>query len=1043
MQVPLESPRNVRFNSMSMTYSVPPSPNTSSPPSPILRHHQSLSIHPTNININTPSPITSSTSPSSVTLKSSNNSVTPPYIVGNSSPLEGSSPSQTPPLSAQDQMPSSAYYPNPHHISISILDKESRLSTGSDSFNAFPGELTSSGYINKRSSLFLSVPPTATEGGVDKTSTKKEPEIPLYERIMMRLSTLVESWPWLVLMVLSILFIIFIDDAIGAAGSLRTDALDYTVLALRIIILIFFTFDVVASIIVYGSHYYSSLPLLFLDIVSILSILPSIVCFFLEEPLPWKLQVLVIGQYGRIIRLCGSFIRVSLISTLHRRLWRNRRTSSQDNLQVEASKLGDKLMLVTLNKIVLLVLLVYFATQLLTYHPTGNKAIETNLANLQYQQMNLEPYQFAASVQNILATNSEILKLVISGQTWLNNKSAINHLQYGAVLEYTYQSTSMILDNSDAIRSSSIYHLCLTIFVIVILIIVNLMIMRDSYNLIIYPLENVMAIVKTLSKQNAAILKKSESLENATVAVKEPHGNKNHHSGLDDGSDETGFLIGMLSEIDGSLQAAKEKVEEESNQNSKLKSEIEDLNAEKYILQIHLDSVLRRIEFEDTVGKLLKKNMDLLAINAKPLPDGVNGDDIKFKTEDNNPDKFIVLAGSLDKLIDRLTIINNHDMKFANVLLMTYRRFISPVELMERLIIRFCVTPALALSPTFLQMDEYVSDWRRTKQEQSRLSVFNVIKLWIGKFYWDFNDPKMIELLNFLLKTIMPSFKMDRYASHLETVFRRKQDGYVPLREYIPPPMLTQEEVAQMMVVDDRVLFNFDINDIAIQITLIEFEQFKCIRPHELLDLAWTKAKTKYKTSPSICRFTEHFNNFSFWIQMQVVKHGKVKERVSALKRIIALGECFVNLNNFYGAMGVLASLESAAVSRLQKTWDQLPEASVESYRALQALLSPNGSYKVYRERLNQTSSACIPYLGVYLTDITFIYEGNPDHKDGLINFTKLREITTTILSILQFQNTLEYYYEPNEKIRSQLDLRAPNSDTIYKMSLTAEPRRA
>jgi son of sevenless-like protein len=50
----------------------------------------------------------------------------------------------------------------------------------------------------------------------------------------------------------------------------------------------------------------------------------------------------------------------------------------------------------------------------------------------------------------------------------------------------------------------------------------------------------------------------------------------------------------------------------------------------------------------------------------------------------------------------------------------------------------------------------------------------------------------------------------------------------------------------------------------------------------------------------------------------------------------------------------------------------------------------------------------CIPYLGVYLTDLTFIEDGNKDYvtDEGLINFDKRRKISTVIREIQQYQQT-------------------------------------
>eukprot|EP01133_Synstelium_polycarpum_P006680 gene6680-7765_t len=775
-----------------------------------------------------------------------------------------------------------------------------------------------------------SITPRSGSGG--KRSTNKG-----LKRVRRILGATIESPYWITAMIVSILYIIFINDIIGVAGSPSSKAQNNIVVALKIIVMAFFTLDIVASVVLYWRRYYPGTIVFWLDLVSVLAIIPDIVVFFLDQSLSSNLLVLTIARSARIIRICGSFVRLSLISTLYARFVRRptRSTTNDDStLEVEASKLGDKLIRLTTNKIVLLVLMVFFATQLLTYQPPRDVYVRSSLASLEYQ-----------------ATKYGVQSITFQE----------------AYQQQTRERVESIGSKSDATSSSGV----------------------DG----------------------------------------------------DDERDEAGYLLGMLSDIDGQIQAAKEKVEEESTQNLKLKRELEDVWAEKFSHQIHIRSLLRKIEFEDPIGMWIKKKQILLTSGSdgKQLADGISSDEIKFREDHTTTEKYIVLGGTLDKLLERLTMVENHDMKFANVFLMTFRRFITPVELMERLIIRFCITPQTDVSPNLLQNDEFVETWRKTKQDQIRISIFNVFKLWIGKYYWDFpNNIELVELFNCLLHQIMPLFKMDRYAIHLDTLLKRKMMGYIPLQEYVAPMPLSGEEVAELMVVDDRLLYNFDVQDLAVQITLVEFELFKSIRPHELLDLAWTK-KTKTKTSPNVVRFIDHFNTVSFWMQMQIVKNGKIKDRVAAIKRVIALADAFVSLNNFYGAMEVLSSLESAAVSRLAKTWEQVPVASMNSFQALQKLLSPKGSFKEYRDRLKQTTSACIPYLGIYLSDLNFIYEANHDYRDELINVTKLREIAATILAIQQFQNTIQYYYEVKEKIRSQLDLKVVDSETIWGMSQTCE----
>ncbi|EGG21142.1 RasGEF domain-containing protein [Cavenderia fasciculata] len=889
-------------------------------------------------------------------------------------------------------------------------------------------------------------------------------------------------------MIATILYIIFVDDVLGMAGSPSSGAIDTSIITVKICIMLYFIVDVVFCIVLYGRRYYPGTIVFWLDLFSLLSIVPDIVVFFLDDSLAHEMMVLSIGTAARIIRICGSFVRISLIATIYNRFLRkkyylapistsgttpgittpNHSGANDNTLEVEASRLGDKLIRLTTNKIVLLVLLVFFATQLLTYQPPRDVYIHSALSTLEYQadRFGTTSPEFLGLYQQFLINNADTMtSLIVSSHVLYINQDRIDSLQRSAVSSYYYANSSISMDDSALIKKSSAYHFALTCFVILILIIVNLLIVNDAHWLVINPLENVLAIVKLLSRQNASIQHSHHqyAMHTANGVITSGHtsfrqkrlesvGSKSEDttssSGVDgdevDETDEANYLLGMLNDIDGSLQAAKEKVEEESYQNAKLRNHIEDLFLEKFILNIHLNSITRKIEFDDILGKSLKKKQEMLALNIKPLADGINSDEIKYKQELESTNPTIICA-NLERLIDRLSKVDNHDIKFANVFLLTFRRFISPIELMERLIIRFCITPQYDLPNNVLALNETVDDWRRTKQEHFRVSVFNVIKLWIGKYYWDFqSNTTLVELFNMLVQQIMPSCRMERYALHLDTLFKRKVASYVPLLDYQPIKPLTSEEIAELMVLEDKFLFNFDIIDVATQITLIEFELFKSIRPQELIDLAWTKSKTKTKTSPNVVRFIDHFNNVSFWIQMQIVKCGKIKDRVNVIKRVIQLGESFVNLNNFYGAMEVLSSLESASVSRLHRTWDLVPVSSKETFQQLQKLLSPKGSFKEYRERLKQTTSACIPYLGIYLSDLTFIEEGNPDYReDTLINYTKLREIAATILSIQQFQNTLHYYQPIKEKIRSQLDLKCiMDNETIWKMSLSCEARR-
>ena len=67
----------------------------------------------------------------------------------------------------------------------------------------------------------------------------------------------------------------------------------------------------------------------------------------------------------------------------------------------------------------------------------------------------------------------------------------------------------------------------------------------------------------------------------------------------------------------------------------------------------------------------------------------------------------------------------------------------------------------------------------------------------------------------------------------------------------------------------------------------------------------------------------------------------------------------------------------------------QVDSKTTAGMDALKALLSSTQNYKAMRTALHTSQPPCVPYLGMYLTDMTFVEQGNPDTINGLINFWK------------------------------------------------------
>jgi son of sevenless len=92
-----------------------------------------------------------------------------------------------------------------------------------------------------------------------------------------------------------------------------------------------------------------------------------------------------------------------------------------------------------------------------------------------------------------------------------------------------------------------------------------------------------------------------------------------------------------------------------------------------------------------------------------------------------------------------------------------------------------------------------------------------------------------------------------------------------------------------------------------------------------------------------------------------------------------------------------------------------------------------------------------VPFIGVYLTELTFIEDGNPNFitnssNKKLINFYKRRLYSDTILNIQLYQQT-PYHFQSVPYLEYILtydlfkDLSSWDDKQMYKESLIIEPR--
>jgi len=234
-----------------------------------------------------------------------------------------------------------------------------------------------------------------------------------------------------------------------------------------------------------------------------------------------------------------------------------------------------------------------------------------------------------------------------------------------------------------------------------------------------------------------------------------------------------------------------------------------------------------------------------------------------------------------------------------------------------------------------------------------------------------------------------------------------------------------------------------NMEELARQLTLREHELLRAIEPHELLSCGWAK-KDKELRSPHLLAMIQHFNDVSWWVASVILHQNDMNGRVQVIKKILLLIEECQKIKNYFAVFELSGGLNCSAIGRLHKTWDEVNKSKVNPQKVM-AITQPSKNYSAYREIVATATPPFIPYLGLYLSDLTFIEDGNQDTlADGAyVNFEKCSMVAKVIQDLCKFQ-LQPYNYTRVDLIQQWMDLwESPTEKECFDLSLKVEPRES
>ncbi|KAJ5281450.1 hypothetical protein N7478_006822 [Penicillium angulare] len=420
-----------------------------------------------------------------------------------------------------------------------------------------------------------------------------------------------------------------------------------------------------------------------------------------------------------------------------------------------------------------------------------------------------------------------------------------------------------------------------------------------------------------------------------------------------------------------------------------------------------------------------------------------------------------VMGGSLRALIEKLTAHQSTpDAMFVSTFYLTFRLFATPIEFAEALAERF----------------EYIGDTPHASGPV-RLRVYNVYKGWLESHWRHDRDNTALEFIVDFAKT--------RLASVLPTAGKRLLDlaekvsavhgPVVPrlvssmgktntsVAQYIhpdtplPPPVLGKKEINLLKQWKNGessiTILDFDPLELARQLTIKESRIFCSILPEELLDTEWTRKSGSLAVN--VRAMSTLSTDLAHLVADSILCLEEPKKRAVTIKHWVKIANKCLELNNYDSLMAIICSLNLSMISRLKRTWDIVSQKTKTTLENLRTIVDVSRNYAVLRQRLQNHVPPCLPFVGTYLTDLTFVDHGNQslrslptdEGETAVINFDKHMKTARIISELQRFQIPYRLTEIPELQTWMQNELVRVRSNgettaqTFYRRSLVLEPR--
>ncbi|XP_045565465.1 rap guanine nucleotide exchange factor 5 isoform X3 [Salmo salar] len=233
--------------------------------------------------------------------------------------------------------------------------------------------------------------------------------------------------------------------------------------------------------------------------------------------------------------------------------------------------------------------------------------------------------------------------------------------------------------------------------------------------------------------------------------------------------------------------------------------------------------------------------------------------------------------------------------------------------------------------------------------------------------------------------------------------------------------------------------------DMAAVLTQLDWNLFNSIHEQELV-YSTMSCSTGGSHREGLSVLLQRCNEVQQWVMSEVLMCVSLNKRVQLLKKFIKIAAHCKAQRNLNSAFAIIMGLNTAAVSRLNITWEKVPGKFKKIFSELELITDPSLNHKAYRDAFKKMKPPKIPFMPLLLKDITFIHEGNKTFQDNLVNFQKLHMIADTVRLIRHCQSDQlgnEVVGSDSAEVRASVHYLhiIDNQQTLFQLSHKLEPR--